>query len=74
MILDVLLSSFAARILLLLNRSVTVQKQSYFQEVKIPNSLLKIPEANGAIWNIALKDDNLKLLFFFETQRVELEN
>lgn len=74
MILDVLLSSFAARILLLLNRSVTVQKQSYFQEVKIPNSLLKIPEANGAIWNIALKDDNLKLLCFFETQRVELEN
>lgn len=72
MILDVLLSSFAARILLLLNRSV--QKQSYFQEVKIPNSLLKITEANGAIWNIALKDDNLKLLCFFETQRVELEN
>ena len=40
----------------------------------MPNSLLKIPEANGAIWNIALKDDNLKLLCFFETQRVELEN
>lgn len=38
------------------------------------NSLLKIPEANGTIWNIALKDDNLKLLCFFETQRVELEN
>lgn len=38
------------------------------------NSLLKIPEANGTIWNIALSDDNSKLLCFFETQRVELEN
>lgn len=38
------------------------------------NSLLKIPEANGTILNIALSDDNSKLLCFFETQRVELEN